>query len=69
MLLVYSIHKQDPVFMLGQGLGTFIYLRNLQLISKERRRQAGAAVTDSAVADSQSSRPSDAQPPALRSAG
>jgi len=43
MLLVYAIHRQDPVFMLGQGMGTFIYLRNLQLISKERRRLAAAA--------------------------
>lgn len=43
MLLVYSIYREDPVFMLGQGMGTFIYLRNLQLISKERRRLAVAA--------------------------
>jgi len=44
MLLVYAIHRQDPVFMLGQGMGTFIYLRNLQLISKERRRLAAAVL-------------------------
>jgi lipid-A-disaccharide synthase-like uncharacterized protein len=68
MLLVYSIHKQDPVFMLGQGLGTFIYLRNLQLISKERRRVASSVVLDSA-SSTESLRQPDVQPPALRSAG
>lgn len=31
-LLVYSVHRADPVFILGQGLGLFIYLRNLWLI-------------------------------------
>jgi len=46
MLLVYSVYRQDPVFMLGQGMGTFIYLRNLQLISKERRRLAAAVASE-----------------------
>ena len=32
ILLAYAIHKQDPVFILGQALGVVIYLRNLQLI-------------------------------------
>lgn len=31
-LLVYSIHKQDPVFILGQGAGLLIYFRNLYFI-------------------------------------
>ena len=31
-LLVYSIHKQDPVFILGQGTGLLIYFRNLYFI-------------------------------------
>jgi len=38
ILLGYAIYRQDPVFILGQGLGTFIYLRNLMLISRERRK-------------------------------
>jgi lipid-A-disaccharide synthase-like uncharacterized protein len=29
------------VFILGQGMGTFIYLRNLMLIAKERKARAG----------------------------
>ncbi|WP_019141526.1 lipid-A-disaccharide synthase N-terminal domain-containing protein [Noviherbaspirillum massiliense] len=35
-LLVYSIHRRDPVFIAGQLLGVFIYLRNLYLIKMER---------------------------------
>lgn len=31
-LLVYSIHKQDPVFIAGQGAGLLIYFRNLYFI-------------------------------------
>jgi len=40
VLLTYALHKQDPVFILGQTLGLFIYVRNLQLIRKERGRTA-----------------------------
>lgn len=29
VLLSYAIHRQDPVFILGQGMGILIYLRNL----------------------------------------
>ena len=36
VLLSYAIHRQDPVFILGQSLGSFIYLRNLWLIRKKR---------------------------------
>ena len=38
MLLAYAIHRADPVFILGQGLGLVIYLRNLWLIHMEKRR-------------------------------
>jgi len=38
ILLTYSIHKQDPVFILGQSLGTVIYVRNLVLIDRSRKR-------------------------------
>ena len=43
-LLVYAIYRQDPVFILGQGAGLFVYLRNLYLIRRKRRQlaQAGA---------------------------
>ena len=39
-LLAYAIHRHDPVFILGQGAGLFIYLRNLHLILREQRRAA-----------------------------
>ena len=37
ILFVYAVYKDDPVFMLGQGLGLFIYVRNFALIVKARR--------------------------------
>ncbi|HET7675806.1 MAG TPA: lipid-A-disaccharide synthase N-terminal domain-containing protein [Gammaproteobacteria bacterium] len=37
MLFAYAIHIGDPVFIVGQGAGIFIYLRNLYLILMERR--------------------------------
>jgi len=40
-LLIYAIHRKDPVFILGQGSGLFIYIRNLYLIYRERRQTAG----------------------------
>ena len=33
-LFAYAIHREDPVFILGQGVGIFIYLRNLWLIHR-----------------------------------
>lgn len=30
--LAYAIYRKDPVFIAGQGVGTFVYLRNLMLI-------------------------------------
>lgn len=32
VLLLYAIWRQDPVIMCGQGLGLFIYARNLYFI-------------------------------------
>jgi len=39
-LFAYAVHKQDPVFIVGQGMGVFIYVRNLMLVAKGRRRAA-----------------------------
>ena len=36
-LLAYAIYRQDPVFILGQSLGVFIYSRNLYLIYREKK--------------------------------
>lgn len=34
-LLCYAIHIQDPIFILGQSLGSVIYVRNLVLIYRK----------------------------------
>jgi lipid-A-disaccharide synthase-like uncharacterized protein len=39
LLLIYSILRKDPVYILGQGGGLVIYLRNLYLIHSERSRE------------------------------
>lgn len=36
-LLAYAIHKEDPVFIIGQASGLFIYLRNLYFVVYERK--------------------------------
>jgi len=35
-LLFYAIHKRDPVFIVGQSLGAFIYIRNLYFVYHSR---------------------------------
>ncbi|MBK5933592.1 lipid-A-disaccharide synthase-like uncharacterized protein [Rhodovulum imhoffii] len=37
VLFAYAVYRKDPVFILGQSMGLFIYLRNLWLIREERR--------------------------------
>lgn len=44
VLLAYALHKRDPVFILGQGLGLIVYLRNIFLI----RQQARLAIVEPA---------------------
>lgn len=39
MTLVYGIVKREPVIILGQGLATIIYVRNIMLILKERDKK------------------------------
>jgi lipid-A-disaccharide synthase-like uncharacterized protein len=42
MTLVYGFARRDLVIILGQALSVFIYVRNLMLIARERRRSASA---------------------------
>ncbi len=35
-LLAYAIHRRDPVFIIGQGMGLFVYFRNLQFLWRDR---------------------------------
>jgi len=37
-MLAYSIHIKDPVFIVGQGVGLFIYMRNLMLIHRKSNK-------------------------------
>lgn len=37
IVLLYGIHRVDPVIILGQLPGTFVYARNLMLIKREKR--------------------------------
>ena len=43
VLLAYAVHKMDPVFITGQGMGLFVYARNLYLIARERRNEGTLA--------------------------
>ena len=38
-LLIYAIFRKDPVIILGQTFGIFIYLRNLILIYKKKNKE------------------------------
>ncbi len=40
MTLIYGIAKREPIIILGQALATVIYIRNIMLILKNRRRQS-----------------------------
>jgi len=41
-LFAYALHRRDPVFMIGEAIGTMIYLRNLYLIWRKYRGVVGA---------------------------
>ncbi|HFQ90311.1 MAG TPA: hypothetical protein ENK27_09585 [Desulfobulbus sp.] len=36
ILFSYALYRRDPVFILGQSFGIFIYLRNLYFIYRNR---------------------------------
>lgn len=36
-LLAYAVHKEDPVFIVGQLSGLLIYFRNLYFVMHERK--------------------------------
>lgn len=39
MTLVYGLVRREPVIIMGQALAVFIYMRNLVLIFRNRRKQ------------------------------
>ena len=42
MLLGYAIYRRDPVFIVGQAFGVFVYLRNLQFLIRSGGQSAPA---------------------------
>jgi lipid-A-disaccharide synthase-like uncharacterized protein len=42
-LLSYAISRRDPVIVVGQTMGLFVYVRNLMLVAKATRRAARRA--------------------------
>ena len=39
ILLIYAIYHKDPVFIMGQAPGVFIYSRNIYLIHKNKKEE------------------------------
>ena len=42
-VLAYGVHRRDPVIVLGQLPGVFVYTRNLVLIRRTRRHRDAVA--------------------------
>jgi hypothetical protein len=48
MLLIYCLHQREWVLALGQGSGLLIYLRNVYMIQRNRRRGTATGSTEAA---------------------
>lgn len=44
ILTFYAYSRHDPVFLLGQGVGLFIYIRNIMLVHQNKKLRAGESV-------------------------
>lgn len=40
IVLAYGLHKLDPIIIIGQIPGTFVYARNLMLLNKNKSLQS-----------------------------
>ncbi len=38
IVLAYALHRVDPVFIAGQSVGTIVYVRNLILLHRAKKR-------------------------------
>jgi len=47
--LAYAIYRRDPVFIAGQSVGSFVYLRNLMLIYRAQGTGPRAPVEGPAI--------------------
>jgi len=45
ILLSYAVHREDPVFIIGQLFGSIVYVRNLVLLQRERMRNEALGAT------------------------
>jgi len=45
LLLVYALYRRDEVFIAGQSLGLFVYLRNLYFVTRDRKAAARVPAT------------------------
>lgn len=59
-LFSYFVWRQDPIGILGQASGIVIYMRNLRLIYKQKRREARANIA--AEADASGPAAADIEP-------
>lgn len=59
MLSIYAIYRRDPVFILGQVPGIFIYARNLVIMRNSERAAREAARETANQAASQSAAAGD----------
>ncbi len=62
VLLSYAVHRRDPVITVGQGMGVFIYLRNLMLVAKGKRRADRRQARAEAESDGQGTAPAASIP-------
>ena len=46
IMLVYSVHIKNPIFMLGFSLNTLIYMRNIHLIYNHAKRNVVTATEE-----------------------
>ncbi len=52
LLFAYAIYRRDPVFILGQAFGVFVYVRNLYLVIREQRKLSRNSLVIAKPADS-----------------
>jgi lipid-A-disaccharide synthase-like uncharacterized protein len=57
ILLSYVIHRRDPVLIVGQGMGLVVYIRNLMLVERSKRKAAKRASRLKAESGHQASGP------------
>ncbi len=62
ILLSYAIHREDPVIIVGQAMGLVVYVRNLMLVARARRRTAKKAQRAQAAASTPKPHRVDAPP-------